>query len=72
MTRDEHLKWAKGRAREYVCAGDLKSAVGSMISDLSKHDEFDGLSVSFLGMAGMLDANSGDADAVSRWIDGFN
>ena len=39
MTRAEHLEWAKNRALEYACAGNLTDALGSLISDLNKHPE---------------------------------
>jgi len=34
MTRDEHLKWCKERALEYVDAGDLQQALTSMLWEL--------------------------------------
>lgn len=71
-TRIEHLNWSKERAREYVTQGDLPGAVASMISDLKKHDDFDGMLVATLGMIGIMDAQRGDANAVRRWIDGWN
>jgi hypothetical protein len=39
VTREEHLAWAKARALEYVDAGDCVNAMGSLISDLGKHEE---------------------------------
>ena len=38
-TRDEHLKWCKERALEFVDKNDLEQALSSFISDLNKHDE---------------------------------
>lgn len=37
MSRAEHLEWAKNRALEYVDAGDPRSAITSLMSDLGKH-----------------------------------
>jgi uncharacterized membrane-anchored protein len=68
-TRDEHLAWAKERAREYLDAGDLLNAVTSMGSDLDKHPEL-GCNA-YLLMAGALDAQNGDSRKVRDWIEGF-
>ena len=69
MTREEHLKWCKERALEYVEAGDLDQAVNSMGSDLGKHPEL-GCNP-YLLMAGAMEAQAGDERAVRRWIEGF-
>ena len=39
QTKDEHLAWAKGRAKEYLDMGDAKNAWGSFASDMMKHPE---------------------------------
>ena len=39
MNREEHLKWCKDRAMEYVKHGDLQNAVTSMLSDMGKHED---------------------------------
>lgn len=39
MNRAEHIAWAKGRAIEYVEAGDPANAWSSLVSDLRKHPE---------------------------------
>lgn len=36
-SRAEHVTWCKERALEYVGAGDLRSALASLQSDLRKH-----------------------------------
>jgi len=71
MTRAEHMAWAKQRALEYVERGDLTNAVASMGSDLEKHAETADSASAFLMMAGMLEIKNG-AQAVRRWIEGFN
>ena len=71
MTRDEHLKWCKERALQYVDEGDLSNAVASMASDLRKHDDFTGPVYSGLTVIGMMEIAKGPA-AVRRWIEGFN
>jgi hypothetical protein len=73
MTRDEHIAWAKTRALEYLDRGDIDSAVASMGSDLTKHDETRKLVAGRnpLMMVGMFYAARGDRAAVKRWIEGF-
>lgn len=39
MTREEHVKWCKDRAMDYVKHGDLLNAVTSMMSDMDKHPD---------------------------------
>jgi hypothetical protein len=73
MTRDEHLALCKRRALEYIDAGDLKNAVASMGSDLSKHPDTRAAADNPHLMAiGMLHVMQHDAPAVRRWITGFN
>lgn len=71
MTRDEHLKWCKDRAHEYLAIGDIKNAITSMMSDLDKHDETR-CSNPFLIQLGMLAAMNNDRNEAKRFIDGFN
>lgn len=72
MTRDEHLQWAKSRAHEYVNAGDLPNAVASMSSDLRKHPELGTPATAMMAAIGIFTVANEGADAVRRWIDGFN
>jgi hypothetical protein len=67
--RDEHLKWCKQRAREYLDAGDLANAVASMASDMRKHPEC-GVNDGLL-LLGMLYVTQLDEDGVRRWVEGF-
>jgi hypothetical protein len=68
MDRAEHLAWAKQRALEYVDAGDLTSAIASMLSDLGKHPELE-RSV----LAGFIVASTVfDRESARRFVDGFN
>lgn len=39
MTAEEHLRWAKDRARAYVDRGDVVNALASIASDCLKHDD---------------------------------
>lgn len=71
MTRDEHMAWCKKRANEYLDSGDVTNAVTSMMSDLTKHHETEGLVKGPLGMLGMMAAASGDPREASRYINGF-
>jgi hypothetical protein len=38
-TRAQHLAWCRQRAMELLDAGDRISAVNSLLSDLTKHEE---------------------------------
>jgi hypothetical protein len=69
MTREEHLKWCKQRALEYLDAGDLVNAIASMGSDLQKHPETNPNPV--LMRLGMMYYDQGDPAAIRRWIEGF-
>lgn len=71
MTRDEHMEWAKKRAREYLNAGDGQQAVTSMLSDLGKHDETKGLVAGPLAMLGIM-AAMGPLSEARRFVEGFN
>ena len=68
-TRDEHLKWCKQRAREYLDAGDLANAVASMVSDMRKHPEC-GVNESLV-LLGMMYVAQLDENGVRRWVEGF-
>jgi hypothetical protein len=70
MTRDEHLKWCKKRALEYLEAGDVHSAIASMMSDLKKHEELGGIS-DILTQLGLSYAMNQDHDGARRFIEGF-
>ena len=74
MTREEHMKWCKDRAMEYVKEGDLLNAVASMMYDLEKHPETSAKvgAMAMLGFLAMQEAQSGDRDGVVRYIEGFN
>lgn len=74
-TREEHLKWCKERAHEYVWRGELVDAVTSMMSDLSKHPDTASSATGILAQLGLytaMQAQQGDRAAVVRFIDGFN
>ena len=71
MTREEHLKWCKQRAREYLARHDAHNAITSMLSDLSKHEETRGIGEK-LGGLGMLTLMNGGIEDARRFIEGFN
>jgi hypothetical protein len=71
-TRDEHLKWCKERALEYVERGDLKNAYGSMASDLRKHPETSDHPAIGLGMMLIMSQNLNSKDEMKKFIEGFN
>lgn len=70
MTREEHLEWAKERAREYLDKGELGNAWASFISDVEKHPNlhYD----QFLMSMGMRYVMANDYLGVRRFIEGFN
>lgn len=68
MTRAEHVRWCKERARKYLRAGDAQQAVTSMLSDLGKHDATARLAET-VGMIGIMSARS-LADA-QRFVEDF-
>lgn len=71
MTREEHMRWAKQRALEYL-PGDPAGAIASMLSDLTKHEETsDHAGIMLTGML-MMSGLLGGADAVRKHIEGFN
>lgn len=72
INRAEHVAWCKMRALEYVDAGDLRSALASMMSDLNKHPETVGHSATTLGMRLMMSGHLSTADEMRRYIEGFN
>ncbi len=70
LTREEHVKWCKERALEYLNEGDLTNAVSSMLSDLGKHAETNKLSETF-SILGMMYVMNQDIKGVQRFIEGF-
>jgi hypothetical protein len=72
LTRDEHLAWCKGRALEYLGAGDLGAAVASMGSDLRAHSDTDNPALDGLVSIGMMYVTDGDKASVQRWIERFS
>lgn len=74
MTRQEHLKWCKDRALEYVNAGDIDEALASMLSDLGKHQEtMDSLrSCGPLAMMMKMSGQLSTREDMKKFIEGFN
>lgn len=73
MTRDEHLQWCKGRAIQYLNAGDLNNAFTSMCSDVMKHPETEMHdSTNQLGMQLLLGGHLNSDEKMRDWILGYN
>lgn len=72
MTRAEHLDWAKKRALEYLDAGDIRNAYGSMISDLRKHPELEDHLAIELSLMLLLGGHLSTDFQMRNWIEGFN
>lgn len=71
-TREEHLRWAKGRALEYVNCGELRNALTSMMSDLGKHPETAGHAGIALTAMLMMGGHLTTSEDVRKHIEGFN
>jgi hypothetical protein len=71
-TRADHLAWCKERALEYVAAGDLTNAFGSMVSDLNKHPETEGHSGIQLGSMLFFGGGLATERQMREFIEGFN
>ena len=73
QTREEHLKWCKQRAMEYVKAGDYQQAVASMLSDLRKHPENEAAADGICAQLGIMELMRGPTrESITRYIEGFN
>ena len=70
MTREEHLEWAKGRARECLKRGQVQEAIVSMMSDLRKHADWS--EVPWVNALGLMAAQDGSRHAAEKFIEGFN
>lgn len=72
MDREEHMKWCKKRALEYVDQGDVSGAYASMASDLRKHKDTADHPAIQLGMMLMMTGNLSSAPEMRKFIEGFN
>ena len=70
-TREEHLKWCKERANEYLARGDISNGITSMLSDLDKHPETKTIGGWPVSMLGMLTIMGGDLAAAKCFVEGF-
>ena len=68
QTREEHMKWCKQRAMEYVNAGDFQQGVTSMLSDLGKHPD----TKDSVRIGAMLMLTVRDRASAKRFVEGFN
>jgi len=71
-TREEHIKWCKTRAVQYLDAGDWNNAWASMASDLSKHPETKDHSGLMLGTLQLMGGMLSSVSEMRRFIEGFN
>jgi hypothetical protein len=71
MTRAEHVAWAKARALEYVEAGEYDMAMASMMSNLNKHPEIDGVAALQWGKDVVGPLLAGDWAAVRAAIEDY-
>jgi len=68
MNRQEHLKWCKQRALEYVDRNELTQAYTSFISDLGKHDETCNHPAIRMGVGLMMVGNLNTPDEMRKFI----
>ncbi len=68
MNRQEHLKWCKQRALEYVDRNELTQAYASFISDLGKHDETCDHPAIKMGVSLMMIGNLNTPDEMRKFI----
>ena len=68
MNRQEHLKWCKQRALEYVDRNELTQAYTSFISDLGKHDETCDHPAIKMGVGLMMIGNLNTPDEMRKFI----
>mgnify|MGYP001616639802 CR=1 FL=1 len=71
-TRQEHLKWCKERAAEYLNRNDWKNAWASFASDMSKHAETKDHSALGLGTQMLFAGLNNNVPDMCRFIEGFN
>lgn len=71
MTREEHLQWCKDQALAYLKENNVKDAIASMISDMTKHPGTAGYP-SMLNQLGLMYVLQNDNEGARRWIEGFN
>lgn len=73
MNREEHLKWCKDRAMEYVKVGDYQQAVASMLSDLRTHPENEPSASGICAQLGIMELMNGPTrESITRYVQGFN
>lgn len=68
-TRAEHVQWCKQRALEYL-PGDPRQALGSMLSDMRKHDETIGV-ITDMGPIVIFEMMNPTPESARRFIEGF-
>lgn len=71
IPREEHLRWCKTHALQYLDAGDWSKAWASMASDLSNHPETANHPDLLLGTMKIMDGGLSNVSEMKRFIDGF-
>jgi len=71
MEREDHIKWCKERALEYVETGELTQAFNSIVSDLQKHPETQGHSGIELGAMLFWEGFLSTEKEMRDFIEGF-
>lgn len=71
MTRQEHLKWSKERALEYLKQNDISQCAASFMSDMMKNEET-ARSMDIGNRLIMMELLSPNKESMRRCIEGFN
>jgi len=66
-----HLAWCKARALDYLDVGDIRSAITTILLDLTKNDETRALCTHPVAREGMRICLGGDLHAARAFVLGF-
>ena len=70
-TREEHVAWAKTRAREFLENGDWLGAWDSFFSDMLKHESTRRHPDLLSQAARIVDGHSASVEAMREFLDDF-
>lgn len=71
-TREEHLRWCKERALEYIDKGDIQEGIASMLSDMRKHEETKSPTLDQLAMMMLMSGQLNSIPKAREFINGYN
>lgn len=69
ITRQSHLAWCRARAYDFVRRGEVRNAIYSLVSDLSKHDDTQARHAAARDQAvELLQRKHLETEHLNRWI----